>query len=258
MDVSLNYFSPAVKKIIPERYRAVMARDAVPTAETRRRPRIRNDDERLRAALHSFAQHGYDGMSLRTLNAEMGLSRGTINQRFGSKEQLWYAAVDQEFGRLTDDLSAELQQRAVPDDDLSRVREGIRAFLIASARRPELVRLMNQEGLHSTSRLDYIMTSFTLPTLSPAWKAVNRLADAGVGRRVPARTLLFLIAHGAAAPFTLGPLSDRFNPVDGPLDPVDHVELVTDIIVSGLRIAQPDCADRSNGRSGASRTKRRA
>jgi hypothetical protein len=41
-------------------------------------------------------------------------------------------------------VNAELQQRAVPDDDLSRVREGIRAFLIASVRRPELVRLMNQ------------------------------------------------------------------------------------------------------------------
>jgi len=127
----------------------------------------------------------------------------------------------------------------LPDDDLSRVREGIRAFLIASVRRPELVRLMNQEGLYSTSRLDYIMTSFTLPTLTPVWQGLNRLADAGVVRRVPARTLLFLIAHGAAAPFTLGPLSDRFDPVDGPLDPVDHIELATDIIVSGLRTPQP-------------------
>jgi AcrR family transcriptional regulator len=235
-----------------------MATDAVQTAETRGRPRIRDDEDILRAALHAFAEHGYDGMSLRTLNAEMGLSRGTINQRFRSKEQLWYAAVDHEFRHLTDDLNAELQQRTVPDDDdLSRVRVGIRAFLIASVSRPELVRLMNQEGLHSTSRLDYIMTSFTLSTLTPLWQALNRLADAGVVRRVPARMLLFLIAHGAAAPFTLGPLSDRFNPIDGPLDPVDHLELATDIIVSGLRIAQPDGAGSPNGRSGASRTKRR-
>src|ERR1700751_3462621 len=240
MGVSLNYFSPCVKKIIPGRYRAVMATDVVQTAETRGRPRIRDDDEILRAALHAFAEHGYDGMSLRTLNAEMGLSRGTINQRFRSKEQLWYAAVDHEFRCLIDDLNAELQQRPIPDDDLSRMREGIRAFLIASVRRPELVRLMNQEGLHSTSRLDYIMTSFTLPTLTPAWQALNRLPDAGMGRRGAARTFLFLIAPGPAAPFPLGPLSDRFDPVDGPLDLVDHIETVTDIIVSGLRIARPD------------------
>ncbi|BBZ47908.1 putative transcriptional regulator, TetR [Mycobacterium parmense] len=235
-----------------------MATDAVQAAETRGRPRIRDDDEILRAALHAFAKHGYDGMSLRTLNAEMGLSRGTINQRFRSKEQLWYAAVDHGFRQLTDDLNAELQQRMVPDDDLSRLREGIRAFLLASARRPELVRLMNQEGLHSTSRLDYIVASFTLPTLTPVWQALNRLADAGRVRRVPARTLLFLIAHGAAAPFTLGPLSDRFDPFDGPLDPVDHIELVTDIIFSGLCVTQPDAAGNPNGRSRASKTKRRA
>ena len=212
-----------------------MLAPAVETAETRGRPRIREDDDILRAALHAFAEHGYDGMSLRTLNADMGLSRGTINQRFRSKEQLWYAAVDHEFRHLTDDLNAELQQRTIPDDELSRLREGIRAFLVASARRPELVRLMNQEGLHSTSRLDHIVSTFTLPTLTPALRALNRLADTGVVRRVPARTLLFLIAHGAAAPFTLGPLSDRFDPIDGPLDAVTHVELVTDIIVSGLR-----------------------
>ncbi|MDT5147356.1 MAG: hypothetical protein QOC58_2001 [Mycobacterium sp.] len=83
-------------------------------------------------------------------------------------------------------VNAELQQRAVPNGDLSRVREGIRAFLIASVRRPELVRLMNQEGLHSTSRLDYIMTSFTLPV----WQGLNRLADAGLVRRVPALRVL--------------------------------------------------------------------
>jgi AcrR family transcriptional regulator len=189
----------------------------------------------LWAALHAFAEHGYDGMSLRTLNANMGLSRGTINQRFRSKEQLWYAAVDHEFRHLIDDLNVELQQRTSPDDDLSRLREGIRAFLVASARRPELVRLMNLEGLHSTSRLDHIVSTFTLPALTPALRALDRLADAGVVRRLPARTLLFLIAHGAAAPFTLGPLSDRFDPIDGRLDAVTHVELVTDIIVSGLR-----------------------
>jgi len=43
------------------------------------------------------------------------------------------------------------------------------------------------------------------------------------------------IAHGAAAPFTLQPLSERFDPVDGALDAITHVELMTDVIISGLR-----------------------
>ena len=103
-------------------------------AQRRGRPRLRDDDDILRAALHAFAEHGYEGMSLRGLNAAMGLSRGTINRRFASKERLWYAAVDHGFHQLIADLNAEVQGRGVPADDLSLVREIIRAFLNCSTR----------------------------------------------------------------------------------------------------------------------------
>ena len=210
-----------------------MATSTVRT-ETRGRPRLRSDDEILQAALLAFAEHGYEGMSLRNLNSELGLSRGTINQRFGSKQQLWYVAVDSGFQSLINEVEAELQHSGTSGDDLVQLRTSIRTFLVASARRPELVRLMNYEGLHSSGRLDHIFNTFVLPGLAPAMQALRCLEAAGKARAVPARALLFLVAHGAAAPFTLGPLSDRFDALDGPLDPMAHVELVTDIIVSGL------------------------
>ena len=62
-----------------------MQSDSSRTTETRGRPRIRQDDEILDAALRAFASQGYDAMSLRSLNAELGLSHGTISQRFGTK-----------------------------------------------------------------------------------------------------------------------------------------------------------------------------
>ncbi|WP_179963735.1 TetR/AcrR family transcriptional regulator [Mycobacterium marseillense] len=195
---------------------------------------MRTDDDILRAALSSFADRGYDGMSLRTLNAEMGLSRGTINQRFRSKQQLWYAAVDLGFRDLIRDLECELRPSALDGGDLGRFREYIRAFLIASSRHPELVRLMNQEGLRASPRLDHVMSTFTFPAMAATLKALKGLVAARRARDVSARTLLFLVAHGAAAPFTLGALSDMFDPVDGPLDPMAHVEVVTDIIVGGI------------------------
>jgi len=46
---------------------------------------------------------------------------------------------------------------------------------------------------------------------------------------------LCLIAHGAAAPYTLTALSGRFDPQDGRLDDVAHAELMTDILMAGLR-----------------------
>jgi AcrR family transcriptional regulator len=187
----------------------------------------------LQATLRAFAEHGYEKMSLRALNTEMGLSRGTINQRFSSKEQLWYAAVDHGFRRLIADINGELEQLA-PHNDMSLLCNAFRAFLVASWRQPEMMRLMNQEGLHSTARLDHIVSEFVLPTLSTSMTAMDRLADAGRMRRVPARVLLFLLAHGAAAPFTLRALSERFDCVDGPLNPERHIELATHVIMTAL------------------------
>jgi hypothetical protein len=78
------------------------------------------------------------------------------------------------------------------------------------------------------------VSEFVLPTLSTSMAAIDRLAVAGQMRRVPARVLLFLLAHGAAAPFTLRALSERFDSVDGPLEPDRHIELATDVIMAAL------------------------
>jgi AcrR family transcriptional regulator len=207
---------------------------AAKAPETRGRPRLRSDAEIMAAALAAFAEHGYETMSLRTLNAELGLSSGTINQRFGSKEQLWYAAVDNGFRALLDDINAELQRSPPAADDAAQLRASIRAFLMASVRHPELVRLMNQEGLHATARLDHIFETFMMPVMAASMTALRSLSAAEHAAPVSARMLLFLVAHGAAAPFTLQPLSRRFDCVDGALDPVPYVEAVTDVIVRGV------------------------
>jgi AcrR family transcriptional regulator len=43
---------------------------------------------------------GYDAMSLRALNREPDVNHNLIDQRLGTKEELWRAAVDFGFGRL--------------------------------------------------------------------------------------------------------------------------------------------------------------
>jgi TetR/AcrR family transcriptional regulator len=60
---------------------------------------------------------------------------------------------------------------------------------------------------------------------------------------------LFLIAHGAAAPFTLAPLARHFDDTD-PLDAsqvAEQAALTADVITSGLRLNAPVIG---KGRSG--------
>ena len=211
--------------------------------ETRGRPRIREDHEILDAALRAFASQGYDAMSLRSLNAELGLSHGTISQRFGTKERLYYAAIDIGFTTFFEDIARRRSLALGPDattgdvDDLDELRVIIRSFLGAALLRPELGRLMNQEGLNHSPRLEYIVDNVLVHLFTTVGVVLDRLRASGRVRPVSARALFFLVAHGAEAPYTLGALSEAFDVVDGPLDPEAHADDVTDLIMRGIAVA---------------------
>ncbi len=211
--------------------------------ETRGRPRIREDDEILDAALRAFASQGYDAMSLRSLNAELGLSHGTISQRFGTKERLYYAAIDRGFTTFFEDIARRRAGALGADadsgdvDDLDELRVTIRSFLGAALLRPELGRLMNQEGLNHSPRLVYIVDNVLVHLFATVGTVLDRLRASGRIRPVSARALFFLVAHGAEAPYTLRALSEAFDVVDGPLDPERHADDMTELIMRGILVA---------------------
>jgi AcrR family transcriptional regulator len=58
------------------------------------------NDDLLPLALEAFADLGYEGASMRDLCRRLGVSHNLLHQRFGSKDRLWYAAVDHGFKAL--------------------------------------------------------------------------------------------------------------------------------------------------------------
>ncbi|MFD0687612.1 TetR/AcrR family transcriptional regulator [Actinomadura fibrosa] len=199
----------------------------------RGRPQLHEDAVILSAALAAFASAGYEAMSIRSLGRDLGLSHGTLNQRFGSKEQLFYAAVDHGFGGLSEAMARHLTRWPEPRTDLDALRNGLRAFLLASFERPELVRLMNTLGITGSQRLDYVFDRYIEPTVEPLRRAalISRPSEVSP---ISGRELFFLTAHGAAAPFTLKGLSDRFNAADGPLDPEVYADHMASILLRTL------------------------
>lgn len=57
-------------------------------------------DEILRGARRAFAQHGYEGATVRVLEAETGLSRGAIFHHYADKESLFLALAEQDAARI--------------------------------------------------------------------------------------------------------------------------------------------------------------
>ncbi|HEV7585679.1 MAG TPA: TetR/AcrR family transcriptional regulator [Solirubrobacteraceae bacterium] len=193
----------------------------------------------LDAAFRAFATYGYDGVAVRTLNRELGVSHNLIHQRFGSKQGLWYAAVDRAFGQQVTELALAFDPTL--SEPLDQLNHAIRRFVHYNAERPELLGLMNIEGRLDSERLDYIYENYIAPALAPLGRLLEHLRNEGRIRPISLRALFFLIAHGAAAPFTLAPLARHFDSAD-PLarkQVAEQAALTADVITSGLRLDDP-------------------
>ena len=208
--------------------------EATATKRGRGRPRIHEDDVLLEAAFRAFAADGYEGMSVRTVATELGLSHGALNRRFGSKWNIFEAAITHGFANMIAAMQAERAARQAPADDLAAVRELIRSFMVVNEPRPEFCQLMNMEGLRRTPQLELILQQ-SLGTLVPNFSALlRRLEAAGVIHPISMRALFFLVAHGAEAAFSLTGISSYFDDLDGPLDAKAHIEAMTDLIMRGI------------------------
>lgn len=193
----------------------------------------------LDAAFRAFATYGYDGVAVRTLNRELGVSHNLIHQRFGSKLGLWYAAVDRAFGQQVTELATAFDPTLA--DPLDQLNHAIRRFVHYNAERPELLGLMNIEGRVDSERLDHIYDNYIAPALAPLGRLLDHLHKEGRVRPISLQTLFFLIAHGAGAPFTLAPLARHFDDED-PLDPTQvaaQAALTADVITGGLSLDVP-------------------
>jgi AcrR family transcriptional regulator len=210
----------------------VLPEDA--TRELRGRPPRHTDVEVLDAALRAFAAHGYEGVSLRSLAADLGLSHGALGQRFGSKDDLFRAAVDHGFGGLFAEVGRQRAQQPTPADDLQDLWLQVNAFLHAVSARPDVVRLLAHEGVEPSPRFD-VIAEHIVPNVGPAAGALARLTAAGTIRPITVRGLFVLVFLGAASAYTLSALSARFDDIDGPLDGPTHADTLTDVIISGLR-----------------------
>ena len=188
----------------------------------------------LQAALRSFAKHGFNGVSVRTLNSELGVSHNLLHQRYGSKEGIWRAAVDWGFGHLTTKLEAADDESAPP---LDRLRAFIRTFVYVSAEHPELLRLMNIEGGEASGRLDYISERFIEPQMARFQQIWQELTERGeVKEDVAFEVMFYLITSGGGAMYAGRALTERLFG-NGALDPWRHAayaEQFTNLILDAV------------------------
>ena len=137
----------------------------MPDAPRSRRQQQRAVETRsalMNTAISAFSISGYDGVSVRQLEEQAGVKRGLVAYHFSDKEQLWRAAVDRLFEELAVDLLPRVESLAdiVP---IEAARGFVRTFVRYSAEHPELNRLMMQESVAASWRVNYLVDQHIKP-----------------------------------------------------------------------------------------------
>ena len=212
---------------------------AIPAQRGRGRPRAGAEvdlDRLLQAALEAFAANGYDGTSVRELSRRLDVSHALLTARFGSKQGLWFAAMEHALAQV----EKTWREVADPDalDDLEALRRAIVRQVLFSAAHPEVVQIMSHEGAIDSPRIRFVVDRFINPLRPGVERLLGRLVAAGRIRPVPYVTMHFLVTAGGGALFA--------NPVEAALlgapahpDEQDiraHAEAVADVFIAGVTV----------------------
>jgi AcrR family transcriptional regulator len=138
--------------------------NSAPAGRRRQQRAVDTRNTLLETAIAAFSRVGYDGISVRQLEERAGVNRGLVAYHFGEKEQLWRDAVDQLFKALADDFLDRITTLA-DVAPLEAARGLVRAFVRYSAAYPELNRLMMQESVVASWRVEHIVDRHIRPLL---------------------------------------------------------------------------------------------
>ncbi len=153
----------------------------------------------LDTAIEAFSISGYDGISVRQLEEQAGVKRGLVAYHYSDKEQLWRAAVDRLFQALAADLLPRVESLA-DVAPLEAARGFVRNFVRYSAAHPELNRLMMQESVSASWRVDYIVDRHIAPLMKTLSEMMPEAAAHVWGDGDPHR--YYLLIGSAAFVFT--------------------------------------------------------
>jgi AcrR family transcriptional regulator len=200
------------------------------------------DGPLLDAVLEAFAARGFEGTSVRELARQLGVSHNFLPQRFGTKERLWYAAVEHGFRGVFEEVMADADPETVsdgaPDVDVERFRTTVVRFIEAMARRPALLQIITREATTPGPRLDHLFRTYIEPVGQLGEEILEHLRATDRVRTRSVSLLYFMMTHGAAGALALPALAARFGDAVDVHDPeqvhryaVEAVDLLFDGLV---------------------------
>ncbi|WP_010279137.1 TetR/AcrR family transcriptional regulator [Paenibacillus senegalensis] len=182
----------------------------------------------LQAAISCFAANGYDQTSVRQICEAAEANLAMVSYYYGSKEQLYYAVLDQWFKDANPgfNLSAEILD---PREELERF---IRTFLHLRNEDPQFNMLLRYELSSQSPRSEFIRK-----LMSPYLEHLNQILATGKEKNLFQYESLELISTFILS-ILVYPAYDSFllQPISGePPAWEDEIKQTIDFVIAGLQ-----------------------
>jgi AcrR family transcriptional regulator len=158
----------------------------------------------LRQAFQAFAREGYEGLSMRQLASECGLSNSMLHHHFNTKRELWFEVADSVFAPLFGHKMALLDTQFVPGDYVQTLRQAISSSFALAGEATEALAFMFRESEGDDERGEYVRRHYLDPYMArinaivAEGKAAGQIADLPVAgmHAVVVGVMRFLLMPG--------------------------------------------------------------
>lgn len=184
------------------------------------------------AARRHFLKNGVDGATLRGIAREAGTSIGMIYYYFPTKDDLFFAVVEEQYARVLADMEQALAPEFSVNDRLHRLFERIAQVRDEEA---DVLRLVAQEGLMGTARFERLVERFLAGHVPLILRTLMDGVQGGVLDRRRHPIVLLLATAGLAGPpqFIRRALGDRV-PVPGAPSGKTLAHELVDVLLHGI------------------------
>ncbi len=193
--------------------------------------------EILDGALEAFSEAGFEAMSVRELTRRLGVSHNLVHHHFGSKEDLWRAALEHGISSTANELAALLSQSIGRPGSRNVLRQVLERAIALLTKRPEVARIFADESARLGPRLDYLYEQFLGPLVEILSRFLSESKAYGV-RDVDSRVAALFVLSSASAQFTHAALAEKLG--IGNESRSGYTHSLVDLVLGGLMTPEPD------------------
>ena len=193
--------------------------------------------EILDGALEAFAEAGFEAMSVRELTRRLGVSHNLVHHHFGSKQDLWRAALDHGVGSTAGELAELLSQSVGSPRSRQVLHQVLESAIALLTKCPQVARIFADESARPGPRLDYLYDQFLGPLVAILSRFLSESRAYGV-RDVDSRVAALFVLSSASAQFTHAALADKLGIGRG--SDIGYTRSLVDLVLGGLMTSDPE------------------